>query len=71
MATIGDLKAAIEVVQEWQQDCGHQGIAAVDSPDVDAAAAWQQAWQEAADAKDVGNDMFRRGDFTGKCTALH
>lgn len=71
VATIGDLKAAIEVVQEWQQDCGHKGIATVGSPEADAAASWQQAWQEAADAKDVGNDMFRQGDFTGKCTALH
>ena len=64
---IGDLNAAIEIVEEWQNISQLDTLAAA-TPD--AAAPRQKAWQEAADAKDKGNDFFRQGDFKGMWKAF-
>ena len=70
VAMIGDLQAAIDIVTEWQQTFRHSSISATVSSEADDASSWQKAWQEAAEAKDVGNDLFRCSDFTGDCSVL-
>lgn len=67
MAMIGDLQAAIVIVTEWQQTFRGSSVSATVSSGADDATSWQKAWQEAAEAKDAGNDLFRHGDFTGDC----
>ncbi len=67
VAMIGDLQAAIDIVTEWQQTFRDSSSSATVSSEADDASSWQKAWQEAAEAKDAGNDLFRRGDFTGDC----
>ncbi len=66
---IGDLKAAIETLQELQQYPDNLGNSAALILDAGAAATWQKAWQQAADAKDTGNELFRRGDFMGNTSS--
>lgn len=61
---IGDLNAAIEFVEEWQS------ISQLDTLAAATPAPRLKAWQEAADAKDKGNDLFRQGDFTGMWKAF-
>ncbi len=67
VAMIGDLQAAIDIVTEWQQTFRDSSNLDTTSPEADGASSWQKAWQEAAEAKDAGNDLFRHGDFTGDC----
>jgi len=67
VAMIGDLQAAIDIVTKWQRTFGDSSSPATVSSEADDASSWQKAWQEAAEAKDAGNDLFRRGDFTGDC----
>ena len=70
VAMIGDLQAAIDIVTEWQQAFRDSSSSATVSSEADDASSWQKAWQEAAEAKDAGNDLFRRGDFSGDCSVL-
>ncbi|DBB09106.1 TPA: hypothetical protein ACH3X3_007717 [Trebouxia sp. C0006] len=67
VAMIGDLQAAIDIVTEWQQTFRDSSSSATVSSEAVDASTWQKVWQEAAEAKDAGNDLFRRGDFTGNC----
>ena len=67
VAMMGDLQAAIDIVTEWQQMLRDSSTSATVSSEADDASSWQKAWQEAAEAKDAGNDLFRRGDFKGDC----
>ena len=67
VAMMGDLQAAIDIVTEWQQMLRDSSASATVSSEADDASSWQKAWQEAAEAKDAGNDLFRRGDFKGDC----
>ncbi|DBA70520.1 TPA: hypothetical protein ACH3X2_011920 [Trebouxia sp. C0005] len=69
VAMIGDLQAAIVIVTEWQQTFRGSSVSATVSSGADDATSWQKAWQEAAEAKDAGNDLFRHGDFTGSLQA--
>ncbi|KAL0054737.1 hypothetical protein WJX82_001708 [Trebouxia sp. C0006] len=69
VAMIGDLQAAIDIVTEWQQTFRDSSSSATVSSEAVDASTWQKVWQEAAEAKDAGNDLFRRGDFTGSLEA--
>ncbi|KAL0025136.1 hypothetical protein WJX77_002298 [Trebouxia sp. C0004] len=69
VAMIGDLQAAIDIVTEWQQTFRDNSSSAIVSSEAVDASSWQKAWQEAAEAKHAGNDLFRRCDFTGSLQA--
>lgn len=69
VAMMGDLQAAIDIVTERQQMLRDSSTSATVSSEADDASSWQKAWQEAAEAKDAGNDLFRRGDFKGSLEA--
>ena len=61
---IGDLPAAIEVVQQWQS-ASNYNIAGLTDSEARSPDTWQALWQEASDAKDEGNALFRKGDLSG------
>ena len=71
MAMIGDLQAAIDIVTEWQHSFRDSSSSATVSSEAVDASSWQKSWQEAAEAKDAGNKLFRHGDFTGDCSFIH
>lgn len=63
VAMIGDLAAAIEVLQEWQAAGG--GETCLAALKAGSPSSWQTAWQKASDAKASGNEMFRKGNLQG------
>lgn len=64
VAMIGDLPAAIEVMQQWQ-GASTQSTAGLADSKAGSPETWQELWQEASHAKDEGNALFRKGDLSG------
>ena len=69
-AMIGNLAAAHEAVQAWQDDpsishLGNLPALTIPSRRRNTPACWRASWSASASAKDKGNDLFRQGDFAG------
>ena len=69
-AMIGNLAAADEAVQAWQNDpstnhVGNLSHLSIPSRRNNTPACWRESWSASAAAKDKGNDLFRQGDFAG------
>ena len=69
-AMVGNLAAADEAVQAWQNDAsisqlGNLPTLTIPSRQRNTPACWQASWSASAAAKDKGNDLFRQGDFAG------
>ena len=67
---IGNLAAADEAMQAWQDDpsishLGNLPTLTIPSRRSNTPACWRASWSASAAAKDKGNDLFRQGDFAG------